>query len=855
MTPTPGPVGLADTVMLRLNPLPGRRLGGAELTAAVGALAEAERLCASLAAAACAELFDLAATATGRDLQRILELKRAVYNQRAPKPSATGRTWPAATGAWLEARQRGDLARSVLTTGYETCLAEERAVLAEVVGAEAFQLSLALRSPEVLAAVRRYARSAGRPSKQDRKSERGILQHLARAMVRTSPLARFTAVGFASWSEQGVALDRVVFRRSRAHSFPSVDRALFSPLVQGLLPTDGAPGALDTVMQNPSIRSTQEAVRFRQRDGAQVRVLSTPLTAQLRTLLDLTALGPVAAGDLDRALAERLGTTPQQADRMVRAACDTQILLPGPVLDEQAADSPAAARELLRDHAPVAAAELAEVSSSLGRLPTATVPERVALLNRLESAQQRLNALGSQPGRLRVNEDYVLDPFEVSAAGYQQALDDLAGAAEFAALFDRHHELRALACTLFVDRFGPGAAVPLVDHAAGLVDGVLGREARIDGPNQDLGPTQDFGPRDGSLAQLLKLRATAMRTVAERIARCRAEQPRAEELALEPGLLAELASALPERFRRSPASYGLLVQPVAGRLVLNGCYPGHGQLGMRFLGADRDLGGSAAESTARRATAFFSADGAEPREDRGLHGVNINHRVPVLERTVTPEEWIGIRLAHDPVQDELVLLDADGVRVRPVSLGMRWPDLHPAPLRLATWLGDTSRVMVESFGWEQAPAADALLPDRTAATPRLTMGQVVLQRRRWYPGADFPAAPGPEGPAGHLVDLTAWRAAHGVPEEVVIKTGFDPVSIARAMASGAQPANRRPEKPQYADLASALAVRALPRFLDRRPPGSYLEEALPGVRRGRHAVEWVIELDRPAGARFQLRKP
>ena len=835
--------------MLRLNPLPGRRLGSPELTAAVSALAAAERLCAALGAAACAELFDLAATATGRDLQRILELKRAVHNQRSPRPSAADRAWPAATGAWLEARQRGDLARSVLTTGYETCLAEERAVLAEVVGAEPFQLSLALSSPEVLAAVRRYARSAGRPSKQDRKSERGILQHLARAMVRTSPLARFTAVGFASWSEQGVALDRVAFRRRRAHSFPSVDRALFSPLVQGLLPAGGAPGAVVTVMQNPSIRSTQEAVRFRQREGAQVRVLSTPLTAQLRTLLDLTALGPVAAGELDRALAERLGSTPQQADRMVRAACDAQILLPGPVLDEQAADPPAAARELLRDHAPAAAGELAEVSSSLDRLPTATVPERVALLSRLESAQQRLNALGSQPGRLRVNEDYVLDPFEVSAAGYQQALDDLAGAAEFAALFDRHHELRALACTLFVDRFGPGAAVPLVDHAVGLVDGVLGREARIDDP------TQDFGPRDGSLAQLLKLRTTAMRTVAERIARCRAEQPQAEELALEPGLLAELAAALPERFRRSPASYGLLVQPVTGRLVVNGCYPGHGQLGMRFLGADRELGGRAAESTARRATAFFSADGAEPREDRGLHGVNINHRIPVLERTVTPEEWIGIRLAHDPVQDELVLLDADGVRVRPVSLGMRWPDLHPAPLRLATWLGDTSRVMVESFGWEQAPAADALLPDRTEATPRLTTGQVVLQRRRWYPGADFPAAPGPEGPAGHLVDLTAWRAVHDVPDEVVIKTGFDPVSVARAMASGAHPANRRPEKPQYADLASALTVRVLPRLLDRRPPGSYLEEALPGVRRGRHAVEWVIELDRPAGARFQPRKP
>ncbi|GGQ96880.1 lantibiotic dehydratase [Kitasatospora griseola] len=866
--------------MLRINPLPGRRLGTLELTAAVSALVEAERLCTSLGDAACAELFDLAEKATGPDRRNILELKRAVYNGRAPRASATERSWPAATNAWLQARQRGDLARSVLTTGYETHLGEERAALAEAVASEPFQLSLALTSPQVLAAVRRYARSAGRASKQDRKSERGILQHLARAMVRTSPLARFTAVGFASWSEQGVALDRVTFRRGGTHSFPSVDRALFSALVGGLLPEnlatgDGAspsdasapgsgvvrlPGAVTVVMPNPTLRATRDTVRFQQRHGSQIRVLSTPLTGQLRTLLDLTALGPVAIRELDRALADRLTVTTQEADRMVRAACDAQILLPGPRLDEQAPDPLPAAQELLGEHAPAAAKVLEEVSASLGRLATAAVPERAALLKRVESAQQRLTALGSQAGRLRVNEDYVVDPFEVSAADYQQALADLAAAVEFAALFDRHHELRALACALYVERFGPGASVPLVDHAADLVSGVIRHEAGI----SDLvagDRARDLGPRDGSLARLLRLRATAVHTVTERIARHRAERPQTEELALEPSLLAELASGLPERFRRSPASYGLAVQPVDGRLVLNGCFPGRGLLGMRFLGADRELGGWAAESIARRATALFSADGARPCEDRGLHGANINYRIPLLDRTVTPEDWIGIRLVHDRVRDELVLLDAEGERVRPVCLGMRRPDLHPDPLRLATWLADTGGVAFGSFPWAQAPTADGRAADRTAppadrtsAMPRLAVGQVVLQRRRWYPGADFPSAPGTDGPAGHLVDLTAWRAAHGVPDEVVIKTGYDEAAITRALASGAYPAHRRPEKPQYADLASVLAVRTLPRFLDRRPPGSYLEEALPGVRRGRNAVEWVIEFDRPAGARFQPRK-
>ncbi|QMU78095.1 hypothetical protein GXW83_22745 [Streptacidiphilus sp. PB12-B1b] len=839
------PSGLADTAMLRINPLPGRRLGSADLAAAVRTLVETEQLCASLADAACAELFDLAATATGRDRQRILDLKRAVFNHRSPGPAADGADWPAATGAWLAARRRRDLARSVLTTGYDTCLAQERAHLAETVAAEPFQLSLALTSPQVLDAVRRYARSGGAPSKQNRKSERGILQLLARAMVRTSPLTRFTAVGFGSWSEQGSPLDRTVFQRRRAHSVVSLDRTLVSVLVAGLAP------AADTVMRSHSLRIAQASVRFRHLDGSQVRILSAPLTGQLRTLLDLTALGPIAAADLSRGLAERLGISVPEADRIVQGARDAQILVPGPVIDEQAADPLPQSVEVLRDCAPEAAGQLAEISTDLGRLASATVPERIALLHRLESTTRSLNALSSQPIQLQVNEDYLLEPCEVSQAGYEQALADAAEVAEFSHLFDRHHELRALLCTLFVDRFGRGASVSLVDHAADLVSAVDSREGQIRQP----GGAEDFGPPDGSLARLLELRDAAVRTVADRIARHTAEHPDAEEVVLESGLLAGLTAGLPERFRRTAASYGLLVQPDGGRLVLNGCYAGHGLLTTRFLGVDRDLGGRTAESVARRATALFSSGGVEPLEDRGLHGVNVNHRIPLLERTITPAQWNTLRLAHDPERDELLLLDADGTPVRPVTLGMRWLELLPAPLRLAMWLAENSRVMLESFGWEQAPPADGPVSERTTAAPRLLAGQVVLQRRRWYPGADFPTAPGPEGPAGHLVDLTTWRAAHGVPEEVVIKSDFDHSSFNRESANRSYLVNRRREKPQYVDLASALAVRVLPRLLERRPNGGYLEEALPGVRQGRHATEWLIEYDRPAGARFQLRKP
>ncbi len=843
---------VADAPILRINPLPGRRLGTAELTEAVRALAETERACSSLSEAACAELYELAAQATGTDRHRILELKRSIYNHRQPAAVIRGHDWPPATTAWLEAWQRNVLARGLLTTGYGTCLAQERAALAEAVGSQSFQLSLALTSPQLFEAVRHYARAAGAPSKQDRKSERGILQHLTRAMVRTSPLTQFTAAGFASWSEDGVALDRVVFQRRASQSIASMDRTLISALVSGFMSDDPAPDEEGRALrQNQTLRIVQSAVQFRHRSGSRIRLLSTPLTAQLRALLSLTSLGSVPAPALGGALAQRLGISTPEADKIVRGAREAQILVPGPVMDEQAEEPLSVARELLRERAPLAAAELDVMSAELDRFPTATVPERVALLQRLDSAQRRLNALSSRPVSAHVNEACVLQPFEVSAAGYQTAFEDLAKVTEFASLFDLHHHLRVMSATLFVDRFGPGASVSLVEHAADLVAGVVSREEKL-----SLDTAEDFGPCDGSLAGLIEARMRAADTIADLSARAAAEKPDAEEVSLDPDTLAELAAALPERFRRSSASYGLLVQPVEGRLVVNGCYPGYGMLGARFLGPDRHLGGRAADSAARRTAALLSWDGAQPCEDRELHRANINHRIPLLERTITPEEWIGFRLVHDADLDELAIVDAHGGRIRPVSLGMSWSELLPAPLRLAMWLAESSRVVFETFLEPDRAATGPRQPERTSTRPRLTAGSVVLQRRRWYPGEDFPAAPGGDGPASHLVELTAWRAMHGVPEEVLVKSSFGRSGSGnRNEWAREYVATRHREKPQYVDLASALAVRVLPRLLARRAPGSYFEEALPGVRPGRNAFEWCIEFDRPAGARFQSRTP
>ncbi|MFR9795082.1 lantibiotic dehydratase [Streptomyces sp. MS06] len=834
---------LADTLLLRVNPLPGRRLAAPGLTVALRALAAAGTVGTQLAEQACDELYEVAGRAAGRERHRALQLRRDIHNQRDPAPALTTGDWPPTVTAWLDNRQRSQLARAALTAGHAELVAHERSVLAELCAAEPFQLSLALNSPQVLDAVRRYRSGYSAPSARLRKSERGILQHLTRAMVRTSPLSRFTAVGFAHWAPQGRRLDAADFDRRSARAFVSLDRALFGAVITGTgerpWQAEGAAGLPEVVERNRTLRADDSEVRYVRRTSSGTNLVSASLTRPLSLLLTLTALGPIGTGALAAELSARLGLAPAPTVAFLAKALAAGILRPGPALDEQLADPLPAARAVLRRQDPEALPALDEAERALGDLATGGVSGRVAALTRLNRAERDLNARSIRPARLHVNEDLVLPPAQVTDEGYRAALTDLADVTSFLSLFDRHHEVRALLGTAFVDRFGPGARVDLLDAAADLVTMVYRRETALSAATAD-----DFGPPNGALAALLALRREAV----GHVLRTLHDAEDAPEAALDPAALAAFADRMPAYFRRRAASYAMLVQPVDGRLVLNDCYGGRNLLGSRFLGPDRELGGDAADRTAARVLRQFGSAGGIVLEDHGLHNANINHRVRLLPDTVTPEGWAGLRLGHDPATDTLSLTDRDGRTVVPVTCGMKWSELLPEPLRIAMWLADSGRVTLDPLAGVRARRLRAGEPaDRTMALPRLTAGQVVLGRRRWYPGDDFPAAAGSLSEAEHLIALTEWRAAHEVPEEVVAKTPLGGLP-SRDGDDGvrAYVKSRRRDKPQYLDLGSALTARVLPRLLDRRSPG-YLEEALPGVRPGRHAVEWAVEYDLPAG--------
>lgn len=272
----------------------------------------------------------------------------------------------------------------------------------------------------------------------------------------------------------------------------------------------------------------------------------------------------------------------------------------------------------------------------------------------------------------------------------------------------------------------------------------------------------------------------------------------------------------------------------------------------RFLDADRRMGGRALPRLAGHLQREYGFDGARVTEDLGLHRLNVNAHAPILPGGLTPEDWFTLRLAHDPDTDTLRVEDADGAPLRVLPLGTGHPGLFPPPLSVASGLAISGRLFNSlPNSWHAATPWDRAT---TRTAPRMAVGDVLIGRRRWYGGDELTTAVA-TGPDEHdrLLALNAWRARHGVAEEVVIKNAPEDEGPLSVGAPDVQ-SKRLQQKPQYVDLTSALSARVLPRMLDRRgADGCYLEEALPSVVDGTHATEWVVEVGRDAGGRFTYR--
>ncbi|WP_405700035.1 lantibiotic dehydratase family protein [Streptomyces sp. NBC_01383] len=847
---------------LRVNPLRRARLGDPGQRTLLAGLAAAETELAAAADACSQELYESIGTAASDDERRaLIALRRSIHNGRAPKKTPQDPT--PAVAHWLAAYQERERLRSAVADGYPDAAERERALLAELLGNDDLLRSLALLAPEVHQEAERYRAAVAGPGKlsaRTRKSERGLIQYVTRAMVRTSPLSRFTAVGIAepapATDPEAVHPGDVPFTGARA--VPGLDRVMLGYVLGGL-PTAHATDLAELWVGVPPTSAPDPVAGklfFLKLTDQGMQRFAVPLDGPAGDLLDALSMGPRRFPAVVAHVAARAGVPQAEADRRVRRALHQGVLCTFNEAEDGAADYEDLLTPELPDteHTP-GLRELAEaIRAGMPRVVGAPAAERGAALTELRTTLGRFSQAAGRPAQITVEEDYVMPPLKVAASHWHTPLADLGPAVELLSVFDWLHDVRVLMTAAFTERFGAGANVPLAEHAAFVVGEVSRRAAAMDAVYGPRGTGDAFaltgiGPADGCLERMFQLRRELSEEIHTRLTKT--ADAGEDTLALTAADVADLTRSLPGRFRQDPLIYGVLLQEAGDRLVLNDGLPGHGMLYARFLDADRRLGGEALPRLAAHLQRFYGHDGARVTEDLGLHRLNVNAHAPILPGGLTPEDWFGLRLAHDPATDTLRVEDADGAPLRVLPLGTGHPGLFPPPLSVASGLAISGRLFNSlPNSWHASLPWDG---KETRVAPRMSVGNVLIGRRRWYGGAELETAvaTGQDGPE-RLLALTAWRARHGVPEEVVIKSAPEDEGPLSVGAPDVQ-SKRLQQKPQYVDLTSALAVRVLPRMLERRgdgPTGGYLEEALPGVTDGTHATEWVVEVGRTAGGTF-----
>ena len=837
---------------LRINPLRRSRLSDSSLRALLADLADAERAVRSTAQRCEDELYELIGTAEDDVRRQLVDLRRTIHNDRAPKSDLAPTP---GVPLWFAARERRHALREQIATGYPDAAGRERVTLASLLGDGDLQSSLALAAPEVYQESERYraAVAGDKPvSAKARKSERGLIQYVTRAMVRTSPLSRFTAVGIAVPDENGVEPGSVSF--DKAVPVPGLDRVMLGYVLGGLRPPPGDDVMNAWVGLSPTSALDAEAEKlfFLRPTEAGLQRLAAPLTAPIKLLLDATGMGPRPARSVVAHIADRSGRPLEDAEKIVHSAVRQGILC----TFNEAEDGSTDLDELL-DQRDTAAVELLEdVKVRLAGFGAVPPAQRNDELTTIRSHLANVSHIAHRPAQITVEEDYVIPPLTVATKGWRAPLADMGSAVELLSVYDWLHDVRVLMTAAFVERFGTGANVSLAEHADFIVGEVsrraLAMSAVYGNPGTaDAKALKGIGPADGCLEKLYELRKHV--TEAMHVDITKAVDAGEDTVALSTSDVTELLSGMPERFRQDPLIYGVLIQQARDQLIFNDGLPGHGMLYARFLDADKRLGGQALPYLAQRLTEHYGHSGARLVEDLGLHRLNVNAHHPVLPGGLQPEDWFSLRLAHDADSDTLSVQDADGGKLLVLPLGTGHPGLFPPPLSVASGLVISGRLFNSlPNSWHSSVPWDR---KSTRMGPRMTVGDVVIARRRWYGGEELDTAL-TAGPDEHerLLALTAWRARHDVPEEVVIKTipeDEGPLSVAAPDAMS----RRLAQKPQYVDLSSALSARVLPRMLERRTAdgdgGGYLEEALPGVADGTHAAEWVVEISRRPGGRFQ----
>jgi hypothetical protein len=428
-----------------------------------------------------------------------------------------------------------------------------------------------------------------------------------------------------------------------------------------------------------------------------------------------------------------------------------------------------------------------------------------------------------------INEDIFLSPTDRSASPavfrlpvstadrMQRSIEAIV---RFSHLFDNRHDFRHALEAILSARWPGRREVPFTE-AFNVLQPLIREYTEFAAAHRQGGLENAFNPQP--LEAMTRLQELRRSLWDEATACVRSE---AGETRIPLGRLEALVQRIPVRYTPGVGAC-LFVQPadVEGNLwVLNRMLDGTGRYGSRYTAA---MDAEVREDYTRHFTlrSNLEQDG-EPVELLDLmwsQADNLNIHAVQTPRVL---ELPGERVAEVPVERRVrlcdlrirlgdpegvpCLVDGQGRRLLPVYLGTMTLRLMPPILKFLALLGPSD------FAFITPPRGSRRMGDMEVQD-RLTIGSLVLMRRRWIvPVACVAQEVAGITDAAAFVRLNQWRSLHGIPERVFV-----------AEKTPLQFLGGEVRKPQYLDFTSPLFLTVIRSVLKTEDRELILEEMLP----------------------------
>ncbi|SEM92185.1 lantibiotic dehydratase [Nonomuraea pusilla] len=771
--------------------------------------------------------------AAGQGLKpRLVGLRRAVHRKRRP---GTGE-WDGAVMASLPGDVRGRVTawladldevkrlRSSFPEVWENAMAEASDVLREAGEQAMFRRALSQAGPALYDVLTRWLDDDGEPPR--RQSLVRLAKYVARAAAKTSPYSTFTVSGLASWDRTGPVLGMDGGREVRG------------VIEVSALVTHGLATALEQdpesrVRLNPSVTLTEQSLSFVGRPPREP-VVRVPRTPAVEACLAALAHRPHATVAGLRDCLSGVPYASPEHEKFVKGLVEVGLLEPVKPVADLACDPLGEWESWLaaagHESAPLVGAVRAETAKAIPVHDVRGHEDRQRRLRRAAGALLRRD----DPGKHIFHENAVFaGPLGTcSLPAWRPVLEDLDVLRRWLAVFDGMLPFRIALGAYCAERFGPGAAVPLLDfHRA-----VQGELAADEGAERgdaawDLRrllrtATPELAVRaEGRLPRLRRL--DQLREDARRLA----ASPADGTVSLDPRLLLAQAGRFPEWVEAtgSLACYLQVLreeQPL--RVALNGAYSGYGRGRSRMAYLLERAGGDVRFGRAAQ------AEGPLLAELGGLFGSPLNVRHASLPYEIDYPFTASTRPGNERMALNDLLVVHDGktglarlwsrerrAEVRTMHLGMMTEALLPPLARLLALGFGGGYYVHPSIPLLAVPPQDA--PEEIVAAPRVEVGRVVLERARWsVPSPLVPRRAKGRPDADYLLLMLGWLARHGMPARCFVR-------IRRHGGPGTQWYFDRTRKPIYVDFANPLLVLVFERTTADADGTVVFEEALPEV--------------------------